>query len=128
MAASNPRIQPSLCTLTSLLRGLALRRSRSEWVLVSRASERHSGAAFVESMNDHPRCTPHESVRETEARARKASKIEAYLSESDMEPGAVATMKQPERDAVAQRAGQRSPLDVTWGVVLEQMAAWACQY
>ncbi len=74
-------------------------------------------------MNDPPRCTPNESVRETEAREHKASKIEAYLSESDREPGAVATMKQPEREAVAQRAGQRTPLEGTGGIVLEKMNA-----
>ena len=74
-------------------------------------------------MNDPPRCTLHESVRETEARARKASKIEAYLSESDREPGAVSTKKQPEREAVAQRAGQRTPSEGTGGVVLEKMNA-----
>ncbi len=74
-------------------------------------------------MNDHPRCTLHESVRETEARARKASKIEASLSESDREPGAVATKKQPEREAVAQQVGQRTPSEGTGGVVLEKMAA-----
>ena len=74
-------------------------------------------------MNDHPRCTLHESVRETEASARKASKIEAYLSESDREPGAVATRKQPEREAVAQRAGQRTPSEGTGGIVLEKMTA-----
>ena len=85
--------------------------------------ERHRRAAFVESMNDPPRCTSHESLRETEARARKASKIEAYLSESDREPGAVATMKHPERDAVAQRAGQRTPSEGTGGLVLEKMIA-----
>ncbi len=74
-------------------------------------------------MNDHPRCTPHESVRETQARTHKASKIEAYLSESDREPGAVATMKQPEREAMAQQAGQRTALEETAGVVLEKMTA-----
>ncbi len=85
--------------------------------------ERHRRAAFVESMNDPPRCTPHESERETEASARQVSKIKAYLSESDREPGAVATMKQPEREAMVQQAGQRTALEETAGVVLEKMAA-----
>ena len=74
-------------------------------------------------MNDPPRRTSHESLRETEASARKTSKIEAYLSESDREPGAVATTKQPEREAVAQQAGQHTPSEVTGGVVLEKMTA-----
>ncbi len=82
----------------------------------------HRSAAFVASMNDPPRCTSHESLRETEASARKVSKIEASLSESDREPGAVATRKQPEREAVAQRVGQRTALQETGGVVLEKMA------
>ena len=98
-----------------------MRRSRSERVRVLRASERHRRAAFVESMNAPPRCTPHESLRETEASARKVSKIKAYLS--DREPGAVATMKQPEQEAVAQQAGQHTPSEVTGSVVLEKMAA-----
>ena len=79
-------------------------------------------------MNDPSRCTPHESERETEASARKALKIEAYRSESDREPGAVAKRKPPEREAVAQRAGQRTPSEGTGGVGLEKMIACDCQY
>ncbi len=74
-------------------------------------------------MNDPPHCTPYESERETKARARKASKIEASLSESDIEPGAVATIKQPEREAAAQRVGQRTPSKMTGGIILEKMTA-----
>ena len=86
-----------------------------------KASERHSGAAFIESMNYHPRCTPHESTRETEAREKKATAIAAYLSEQAVDVAAAATMKQPQRDALARRAGQRSPSEKTWGVVLEKL-------
>ena len=87
-----------------------------------KARERHSGAAFVESMGYHPRCTPHESTRETEAREKKATAIAAYLSEHGVDVAAAATMKQPERDALARRAGQRSPSEKTWAVVLEKLA------
>ena len=73
--------------------------------------------------SEYTSCTSHESLRETEASARQVLKIKAYLSESDREPGAVATMKQPEREAVAQQAGQHTPSEVTGGVVLEKMTA-----
>lgn len=86
-----------------------------------KARERHSGTAFVESMNYHPRCTPHESTRETEARERKATAIAAYLSENGVDTEAAASMKQPDRDAVARRAGQRTPSEKTWSVVLEKL-------
>ena len=88
-----------------------------------KARERKTGAAFVQSMNYHPRCTPHESVRETEAREKKATAIAGYLSSAGMDAEAAATMEQAQRDAVASQAGQRSPSEKTWGLVLLKMAA-----
>ena len=88
-----------------------------------KARERKSGAAFVQSLNYHPRCTPLESARETQARDRKATAIAGYLSKAGIEPGTAGQMSQRERDDVAHRAGQRTPSQKTWSVVLEKMAA-----
>ena len=86
-----------------------------------KARERHSGAAFVESMGYHPRCTPHEPVRETEARERKATKIAAYLAAGGLTPSDVRAWEQPRRDEAARLCGQRSPSEKTWAVVLEKL-------
>lgn len=87
-----------------------------------KARERQTGTAEVESMNIHVRCTAHRVTSEEEARERKASKIAAYLSEAGMNAEA-AGMTQTERDAIARRAGQRSPSVKTWNVVLSKLAA-----
>ena len=84
--------------------------------------ERKSGAADVESWNFHPRCTPLDQTREALAREKKATAIAAHLNEKGVEPTAALKMNQPERDAVARRAGQRSPSEKTWAVVLEKLA------
>ena len=88
-----------------------------------KAKERKNGAADVESWNFHPRCTSLAMTREVQARERKATAIAAHLSENGVDVAAAATMLQPERDAVARRAGQRSPSEKTWALVLEKLAA-----
>ena len=88
-----------------------------------KAKERKTGAAFVESLNYHPRCTPLESTRETVAREKKATAIAGYLSGAGLDTARVAAMDQAQRDDIARRAGQRSPSEKTWGVVLQKMAA-----
>ena len=87
-----------------------------------KAKERKSGAADVESWNFHPRCTPLAMTREVQARERKATAIAAHLSENGVDVAAAATMLQPERDAVARAAGQRSPSEKTWAIVMEKLS------
>ena len=87
-----------------------------------KAKERKSRSADVESWNYHPRCTPLEATREVQARERKATAIAAHLFEQGVDVAAAAMVAQPERDMVARRAGQRSPSEKTWAVVLEKLA------
>ena len=57
----------------------------------------------------------------SQARERKATKIAAYLAENGFTSAAVSGWVQAEREAVARRAGQRSPSEKTWAVVLEKL-------
>ena len=88
-----------------------------------KARERQTGAAEVESMNLHVRCTAQRATSEAEARERKANRIASYLAENGYTPADAAEWVQAERDAAARRAGQRSPSEKTWGVVLVKLEA-----
>ena len=86
-----------------------------------KSRERQTGAAEVESMNFHVRCRANPARSEEEARERKATKIAAYLAAGGFTSADVATWVQAERDAVARRAGQRSPSPATWAVVMAKL-------
>ena len=88
-----------------------------------KARERQTGAAEVDSMNFHVRCSAHRTTSEEEARERKATKIAAYLAENGFTSAAVSGWVQAERAAVARRAGQRSPSETTWKLVLAKLEA-----
>ena len=60
-------------------------------------------------------------MAEAHAALMKAGGWQALLDRLGVEPSAAATMKQPQRDAAARKAGQRSPSEKTWGVVLEKL-------
>ena len=96
-------------------------RQLEKQLLQMKARERQTGAAEVESMNFHVRCSAHRTTSEEEARERKASRIAAYLASSGFTQADVASWVQAERDAVARRAGQRSPSEKTWGLVLTKL-------
>ena len=88
-----------------------------------KARERQTGAAEVESMNIHVRCTAHRATSEEEAREHKASHIAAYLAENGFTRADASTWVQAERDAAARRAGQHSPSETTWELVLTKLDA-----
>ena len=88
-----------------------------------KARERQTRTAEVESMNFHVRCTAQRARSEEEARERKASRIAAYLASSGFTRADAAGWVQAERDAAARRAGQHSPSEKTWGVVLSKLEA-----
>ncbi len=88
-----------------------------------KATERQSGAAQVETMGLHVRCTAQRTTSEEEARERKASKIAACLAVNGFTRTDAATWVQAERDAAARRAGQHAPSEKTWRVVLSKLEA-----
>ena len=58
---------------------------------------------------------------EEAARKRKASAIAAYIQRAEIDAGTLPEMKQVGRDAVARQAGQRSPSEKTWALVLGKL-------
>ena len=58
---------------------------------------------------------------EEEARERKASAIASTLATGGLSALDVRAWTQGQRDAVAKRAGQRSPSETTWALVLSKL-------
>ncbi len=96
--------------LTEQLRDLKLR-------------ERADGNAELQGHTAYTKCTAIRSRSETEARERKASAIASTLAAGGLSAPEVQTWTQPQRDTVAKRAGQRSPSEKTWRLVLSKLRA-----
>ena len=92
-----------------------------------KATERIDGTAEKTSENIHVRCSRHRTASgrawsEDEARARKVAKISDFIREAGVDPSSLAEMQQDERDDLARRAGQRTPSNKTWSMVIEAAA------
>lgn len=91
-----------------------------------KAAERIDGTAEKTSENIHLRCSRHRSSgawSEDEARRRKVERISDFIREAGVDPDSLAEMQQDERDAMARRAGQRTPSDKTWSMVIAAAAS-----
>ena len=86
--------------------------------------ERATGAAQWVGDTMYPKVARHRSRSESEAREKKASAIAAYIQRADLDQQTawLDSLKKPERDALARRAGQRSPSKETWALVLAKLA------
>ncbi len=85
--------------------------------------ERASGDAQLTGHTFYPKVETRRARSEEEARERKANGIVRYVEQAGLETAALAEKKQDERDAVAKRAGQRSPSEKTWRLVLSKLRA-----
>ena len=85
--------------------------------------ERATGDAQLTGHTFYPKVETRRARSEEEARERKANGIARYARQAGLETAALAEMKQDERDAVAKRAGQRSPSEKTWRLVLSKLRA-----
>ena len=83
--------------------------------------ERASGDAELQGHTAFVKCTVNRARSETEARERKASAIASTLAAGGLSAPDVRTWTQPQRDAAAKRAGQRSPSVKTWALVLGKL-------
>ncbi len=93
----------------------------------AKATERIDGTAEKTSENIHLRCSRHRTASgrawsEDEARARKVERISDFIREAGVDPSSLAEMQQDERDAMARRAGQRTPSSKTWSMVIAAAA------
>ncbi len=88
-----------------------------------KTTERANGSAALQGHTAYTKCTVIRSRSETEARERKASAIASTLAAGGLSAPDVQTWTQPQRDAVAKRAGQRSPSEKTWRLVLSKLEA-----
>ena len=83
--------------------------------------ERASGDAELQGHTAFVKCTVNRARSETEARERKASAIASTLAAGGLSAPDVRTWTQPQRDAVAKRAGQRRPSEKTWALVMSKL-------
>ena len=88
-----------------------------------RLKERASGDAELIGHTAYTKCTVIRSRSEGVARERKASAIASTLAAGGLSAPEVQAWTQPQRDAVAKRAGQRSPSEKTWRLVLSKLRA-----
>ncbi len=86
-----------------------------------KTKERGTGIASQIGMTFFPKCEVRRARSESEARERKANANAAQLAASGLSAPDVWTWTQPQRDAVAKRAGQRSPSEKTWALVLGKL-------
>ena len=83
--------------------------------------ERTNGDAEMQGGTSFVKCTVNRARSEEEARERKASAIAAHLAASGLTAPDVETWTQARRDEAAQRAGQRTPSEKTWALVLAKL-------
>ena len=83
--------------------------------------ERANGNAELQGHLAYVKATVNRARSEQEARERKANGIARYAQQAGLEIGMLAEMSQGARDAVARRAGQRSPSETTWRLVLGKL-------
>ncbi len=83
--------------------------------------ERSNGDAEQIGMTFYPKCEMRRARSETEARERKADAIARFIERSGIDTAGLASKEQAERDAIAKRAGQRSPSEKTWALVLGKL-------
>ncbi len=86
-----------------------------------KTEERGNGAAELQGHTSYAKCTMVRSRSETEARERKASAISAYIQREGIDAGTLPEMPQAQRDALARKAGQHSPSEKTWALVLGRL-------
>ena len=86
-----------------------------------RLKERASGDAELQGHTAYTKCTVIRSRSETEARERKASAIASTLAAGGLSANDVEAWTQPQRNEAAKRAGQRTPSERTWAVMLNKL-------
>ena len=86
-----------------------------------KTQERANGNAELQGQLAYVKATVNRAGSETQAREAKASGIARYAMQEGLEMGALASMDQAQRDALARKAGQRSPSEKTWAVVLKKL-------
>ena len=83
--------------------------------------ERANGSAEMQGGTSFVKCSTSRAGSEQEARERKANAIAAHLTTSGLTALDVEAWTQAQRDAVAKRAGQRSPSQATWVLVMSKL-------
>ncbi len=86
-----------------------------------KTEERANGSAELQGHTSYVKCSVRRARSEQEARERKASAIAAHLATSGLTAPDVEAWTQARRDEAAQRAGQRSPSEKTWTIVLGKL-------
>ncbi len=85
--------------------------------------ERATGDAELQGHTFYTKCSVRRAGSEQEARERKANAIAAHLATSGLTTPDVRGWTQSRRDEAAKRAGQRSPSEKTWWLVLSKLRA-----
>ena len=86
-----------------------------------KTSERANGNAEMQGGTSFVKCSTSRAGSEQEARERKANAIAAHLATSGLSVLDVEAWTQSRRDEAAQRAGQRSPSEKTWALILGKL-------
>ena len=126
MSTSQPRRKVPSVIRIELIDGSILRLKVNTTISIEhlrdlKLKERADGSAELQGHTAYTKCTALRARSESEARERKASAIASTLGGGGLSAHDVQTWTQPQRDAVAQRAGQRPPSAKTWAVVLSKL-------